>query len=233
MKNSLKYILIAISIFLSYLMLGYFVNDYNQEEIRLKEAEIKVLKKAVNNYKMNNNELLKVNEKLEDELSQAATIDNKTSISAFRMGDRSISTEHLLEIVNSTLKENIKLQMEINRKEDLLNFVRKSYGLKIEDRGHEYSISFNEDSVLKEVNENLAKLQKQVNTLTIENDKNKYLLKFIENRYGLKSSYADKEGTTEYTLTILPFTRIDSAITLYPHYKHKLIKNKKGELDIK
>ena len=233
MKSRFVYIYIVILIILASLFVGYVVNEHNQQEINSKEAEIKGLKKAIGNYQANNKELLGLNEKLEAELEKANVVREKTSITGFTIGDKSISTEKLLEIFNSTLGENIKLQTEINRKESLLNFVRKTYGLKIEDSGREYSVSVKDTSVIKDVIKQSVQLETQVNNLSDELDRNKYLLKFIEDSYGLKGSYTINEKHTNYKLTILPSTKIDSALRIYPYYKHKLFKNKKGEWMVK
>lgn len=230
MKNKIIKLTLLLGIFFSYFIVGFLVFVYQQDDIDFKKNEIENLKKSVKEYKKNASDLLKLNEKMQNNINEM----NKSklnNISEFRFGDEKITTENLLEIVNKSFKENIKLEVQLENKIKLLDLIKNSYDIETIETENTLSIKVKDNSVLKKVETNINKLQEQVFKLKKEVEYNKKLLKMIENNYGIKSIYTENDKTVDFE--IIPSTKIDSALRIYPFYKHKLFKNKKGEWIVK
>lgn len=153
--------------------------------------------------------------------------ENRSGITGFTYNDKNISLEGLLKIVNNTLEENRKLKKDSRQYKEMLDFISSKYGITSERNDTVYTFKKAPDPKLieqeKALNKNLSDLQ-------IELEEKKFLLKHLEERYGFKYNIEKEDGKIKSTIYI---SKLDSALWLFPFYKHKIRTNKKGETIIR
>lgn len=214
-------------IIISYLFVGYTVKMYYDEILSINEKEIEDLKTYNQSLKVNIAKTINLNEKI---LRKLDSCNNKKSNYqfGFEMNGKSISTLELLEYVNETANENIKLKNDIKNyksllesKENLINQFSNKLGMK---KNEDESYTIDEKGFLKNIITERDKYKREATS-------NKYLLNMIMEKYGINATYNIEGDIINYTLRNSP--TLDSALMIYPHYKHKLFKNKKGKWIVK
>ncbi len=230
MKNRLLYISLLIIVISSYFVVGKIVYESNQKELDAKKSEILSLKKLAKDNKIQINELINLNKEIEVQLDSARK--TKTEIvSSFTLGNKTISTEELLVYVNSVVNTNEELQKKLNVKIHLLRMIQEKYGIDNSEDDKSVTISLNEKSTISDLYEKIKNLESEVSQLDFENKSNKKLLKMIQDNYQISGAYTENGDKVTYKVT--PSAKIDSALKIYPFFKHKLFKDKKGEWRVK
>lgn len=169
--------------------------------------------------------LIEKNRKKIDSLNQENI---EMSIQGFKINDESISVEELLNIVNNSLEENIKLKNQVENNKLILEYIEESYGIKVtRDNKGQVIFTLNKDSSIKEYEK---KSNEEINKLSSDLEEKNFILNNLQKRYGFKyvvKTEGNKIKSTIYT------TKLDSALWLFPHYKHKIKQDKEGNTYVK
>ncbi len=89
------------------------------------------------------------------------------------------------------------------------------------------SLKLNPDSTIKNFEKNTSE---RINKLDNELEEKKYILQQLQKKYGFKYEVKSEDNKIKSTIYL---TKLDSALWLYPHYKHKIKTDKQGNLIIK
>lgn len=223
MKNKII-ITIILSVFSAMSLTIYLLYSENLASV----SKIQKLKNDVRNNGLNyekkldsigksiNLNILKI-----DSLKQT---NNKQEIQGFEMNGKSISVEDLLKILNKTLEENSVLNSEVANDKKIFDILKKDYDVIITRENDK--IKIHRTQIRKDENDCTAKLKALENQL---NEKT-FILKQLDNRYKLK--YEVKTEGNNIKSTIYN-SKVDSALWLYPYYKHKIKIDKNGDVFIK
>lgn len=225
MKN--KLIALILFILLTIMTLSIIVLFAERTE---KKYEIEELNKKINSsdsiskIKIEKlNSIIDRKNKLIDEINS-----NKEIINGFSIGDKSISIDELLKIVNEAFAENNELRNKVRNYELIINHIEDSYGIKVvKDSLGRFYLKLKNDSTIKNFEKNS---NDKLDKLSTELEEKRFILEQLKKRYGLKyevKTEGNKIKSTIYT------SKLDSALWLYPHYKHKFKTDKEGNLIIK
>lgn len=223
MKNKII-ITIILSVFSAMSLTIYLLYSENLASV----SEIQKLKNDVKNNGLNyekkldsigksiNKNILKI-----DSLKQT---NNKQEIQGFEMNGKSISVEDLLKILNKTLEENSVLNSEVANDKKIFDILKKDYDVIITRENDK--IKIHRTQIRKDENDCTEKLK------TLENQLNEktFVLKQLDNRYKLKYEVKTEGNTIKSTIYN---SKVDSALWLYPYYKHKIKIDKNGDVFIK
>lgn len=225
MKNKIIGLVLIVVLCLMTLCILFLVVERTERNIEIDEL----------NKKMNSSDSLsrikieKLNSIIDRKNSIIDTLNsNNESVNGFMMGERSISTEELLKIVNEAIEENSKLKTEVKNDKLILKHIENSYGLKaVIDSLGVINLKLNPGSSIKDFEK---KSNDRYNKVNDELQELKFILNNLQKRYGFKyqvKTEGNKINSTIYT------TKLDSALWLYPHYKHKIKQDKEGNVLIK
>ncbi len=225
MKNRIIALVLFIVFCLMSLTILFLVIERIERNLEIEEIN----KKIISSDSLSKIKIEKLNSIIDRKNSIIDTLDsNKESIKGFTMGERSISTEELLKIVNEALAENSKLKTKVKNDKLILNHIEDSYGIKVLiDSLGVINLKLNPDFSIKDFEK---KANDKYNKINDELEELKFVLNNLQKRYGFKyevKTEGNKINSTIYT------TKLDSAMWLYPHYKHKIKTDKKGNLIIK
>lgn len=226
MKNKLiSFIIICLLILLTLMCYLFYIenSEYKKENIKLKSKNESNQKEYFE--KLDSLSLL-INRKIQH-IKDIESNDSKVSVQGFKMNNRTISVKELLKIVNQTLEENNSLKKQNSEYKQLIDFIEKNYGIETRKEDSVYTFTIKPDSELKatedQINNDLSESQKEL-------EEKRLVLQHIEEKYGIKFNVTRKNGKIISTILI---TKADSAMWLYPYYKHKIKTNRNGETVIK
>lgn len=227
MKNSFyKYLSIALLLFLVISTSLYIEKSESYDYLNkvTSDKNDSIVKTANHKYK----EILEINKKLQEKYNRPG---GNQDIDGVSYNNKKISLEDLIELSNSLLQENSKLQQRIQNDSvllrnhrDMFNQIEKRNLAKIKsDNGFITEISY-------ELNKSDS-LYKIINQIKSDLESKKVALRIIKNNYDIDFSEYTKDGK-DY-IKLISTERIDSALWVYPYYKHKIKTNRKGETVIK
>lgn len=225
MKNKLIVLITFIIICLMTLSLLFLIFEREERIIEIEELNEKNKKNdSITNIKINKLNL--IIEKKNSLIEELGT--NKEIVNGFKVGNRSISVDELLKMANETLNENSKLNNQIKEDKIIIKYIEDSYGIKVlmNDNGT-ISLKLNPDSTIKNFEKNTSE---RINKLENELEEKKYILQQLQKKYGFKYEVKSEDNKIKSTIYL---TKLDSALWLYPHYKHKIKTDKQGNLIIK
>lgn len=225
MKNRITALVLFIVFCLITISILFLVNERTERNLEIEELN----KKIIRSDSLSKIKIEKLNSIIDRKDSIIDTLNsNNESVNGFKMGERSISTEELLNIVNEALVENSKLKTKVKNDKLILNHIEDSYGIKAEiDSLGVINLKLNPDSSIKNFEK---KSNDRYNKINDELEELKFILNNLQKRYGFKyhvKTEGNKINSTIYT------TKLDSALWLYPHYKHKIKVDNKGNVSIK
>lgn len=228
MKNKIS-ITIILSIFSIMSLTIYLLYSENQSYVH---KNIKLKSEIKKNSNIYTNKLDSINRNIRESFSKIDSLkqsnkSNNNIIEGFDMNGKTISIKALLKIFNNTLEENISLKNKNHEYKQLFDFIEKNYGISTQKKDSTYTFIIKPDSKFK-INE--KQLNKNLTASQNELEEKKFLLKHLEERYGIKYKVVTENGKITSTVFI---TKLDSALWLYPYYKHKIKVDKKGNIIIK
>lgn len=206
----------SLTIYLLYSENLAFVSKIQNLKYDVKNNQLNYEKKLDSISKSINKNILRI-----DSLKQ---IGKEQEIQGFEMNGKSISVEDLLKTLNKTLEENSMLNSEVANDKRLFDILKKDYDIIITRENDK--IKIRRTSIVKNENDCAEKLQ------TVENKLNEktFILKQLELRYKLKYEVGTEGNTIRSTIYN---SKVDSALWLYPYYKHKIKVDKNGDVYIK
>lgn len=153
---------------------------------------------------------------------------SKNSVRGFTIGNKSISIDELLNIANNALEANSRLQNEVANDSLILKKIEENYGIKTyrDSKGKiviQSSSQSKNDPLENSQNEKIIKLSNEL-------DEKKFILNNLQKRYNFKYDVKTEKDKIKSTIYV---TKLDSALWLYPYYKHKIKEDKKGNIIIK
>lgn len=226
-NNILKWILLFV--ILSAITIPTFLLFLEREESKINienlKKEIKIRERKYNSSIDSYKSIISKNQATIDSLFEE---NSNIPIQGFSINNRSISVEELLKIANKTMEENSDLKNQVDNNKMILEIIETKYGIKVsKDSKGQFSIVKKPDSKINEFEKNVNDKISKLNDELQEKD---FILKQLQKRYGFKyevKTEGDKIKSTIYT------TKLDSALWLYPHYKHKFKTDKEGNLIVK
>lgn len=162
---------------------------------------------------------------------KCGTNNNSQGVNGIRYNNKKVTLDDLIDITNSLLKENEKLLFKIQNDSLLINnhlqmfsqIEKKKLGAFKLDKGYITEFTYKQNK-----NDSLYQI---INEIKSSMESKDIALKLIKNNYDLDFTEYAKDNKTYIKLTNT--ARIDSALWIYPYYKHKIKTNKKGETVIK
>jgi hypothetical protein len=225
MKNNRNINLLFTVVFASMLLIIFLLfTERNENNIVIHNLEQEAkFNDSINNYKIN--KYLKI---IEDNSNKLDSLNrNKKSYNGFSMGNKSISVEELLDIVNKTLEENTKLKNQVDKDKVIIKYIEETYGIKVIENNGEISLKLKPDSNIKNFEK---KSNNELNKLKNDIEEKDFILKQLQKKYGFKYEVKTENDKIHSSIFI---TKLDSALWLYPHYKHKIKEDKNGNIIIK
>lgn len=228
MKNNIAKLILLFMI-VSAITIPTFLLILEREESKINieslKTEIRIKEKKHNSTIESYKSIINENQATIDSLFEE---NSSIPIQGFSINNRSISVEELLRIVNKTIEENSNLKNQVDNDKMILEFIETKHGIKVsKDNKGQFYITKKPDS---KVNELEKTVNDKVSTLNDELQEKDFILKQLQKRYGFKyevKTEGNKIKSTIYT------TKLDSALWLYPHYKHKFRTDKEGNLIVK
>ena len=155
-----------------------------------------------------------------------------TSIDGVLIGNKPVSLDEFINIANKYMHENFMLKnksrvdsFSIERYKRIIAQLDRDKVIEQDEKG---SISYRKMSV---IDSNINSLEADIKKLKFEVASKNTLLKLIRDNYGIETQVEDKKDS--YTARLLNTTKLDSALLLFPYFKHKIKTNKKGETIIR
>lgn len=233
MKNGIKNFVIFILVLLLGIMATIFFVNYRENE-DLKN-ELKVNKKINDSLQKNslekNKELIDLLKKTQIELnSQNGISSNNQVIDGVLLGNKPISIEELIKIANEyqddnfILKnKNLKDSLNIVRLNNIINQLDKDKVITKQKNG-EVRYYPKLDSLYEIKVTELSKLKSELQAKNM-------LLGLIKKNYDIDTEIEYENDKIKAKL--INTKKLDSALWIFPYYKHKIKNNKKGETIIK
>lgn len=240
MKNNCK--IIFILVLLATTCISVVVLIFKLKEIELLKNDVNLSKvesaKSLKNANKKIDELLALSKEIQiqnDSLKGKSNEDFKY-IDGIKIGNQPISLEQLISIANKNMKENQILRRKLyndsttlNNHKEILKKLEESKLIKsnMNDKmqGNLTYVNINRyDSIINSKNNELNKLKFDIQARN-------NILNLIKNNYEI--DYEIEERKSDFTVRLLNTKKIDSALWIYPYYKHKIKTNKKGETVIK
>ncbi|KUJ62037.1 hypothetical protein AR687_10825 [Flavobacteriaceae bacterium CRH] len=233
MKNSQKNLFILILVFAFSIvsttaLFFYFQSrNYSKEIYSSKKENDSIQKRILNK----NAELIVLLKKAQ---SEKDSLDGKGSknIDGIIHYGKPITLEKLVEITNSYENQNMLLKdkvyndsLKIERINKILNLLEKDKVINREKKG---SISYRQVTKLDSLYESSIE---ELNQIKTEIKAKNSLLSLIKKNYEIDTKIEYKKDS--YIITLLNTKKLDSALLLFPYYKHKIKTNKQGETVIK
>ncbi|KFF06072.1 hypothetical protein [Flavobacterium reichenbachii] len=232
MKNEIKIFIILILVLLlgitaTMLFFNYRENEHLSTELYSNKKtndsiQIKLLKK--------NEELIKLLKESKAKINSSEGTSTNQLIDGILIGDKPISIEELIKIANNYQDNNIFLKnktandsLTILRLNRIINQLDRDKVITKHEDG-EVSYRPKIDSLYKL---KISELQKAKGDLQAKN----MLLDLIKKNYGIGTEIEDKNDNLTVRLTNTK--KIDSALWIFPYYKHKIKNNRKGETIIR
>ncbi|AXB58446.1 hypothetical protein [Flavobacterium fluviale] len=232
MKNTAKNFLILILLLVLGIACTIIFVEFNENKDLSKEINInKRENDSIQKKLLSKNEeliyLLKINQK---EIYSLKGMSTDRNIDGILLGNKSISLEELIDIANKYQNEKNKLQVRVKNDSStiqyyikLLNQLEKDKVLKSDKKGT-ITYTNNIDSLYKMKTLELSKVK-------VELQAKNTLLNLIKKKYEIDTEIEYGEGI--YTAKLLNTKKLDSALWIFPYYKHKIKTNKKGETVIR
>lgn len=233
MKNEVKSFLILILFLLlgisaTMLFINYRDKEHYKKEMYLSKKENDSAQKSL---LKRNEELIKLlkESQLQINSNKGISSDNK-AIDGIFLGKKPISLEELIKIANKYQDNNIILKnkaindsLTIVRLNRIINQLHKDKVITKEKNG-EVSYRPNVDSLYSMKVDELQKVK-------LDLQANKMLLGLIKKNYDIDTQVEFENGKTK--VRIVNTEKLDSALWIFPYYKHKIKNNRKGETIIK
>lgn len=153
---------------------------------------------------------------------------SKNSVRGFNIGNKSISIDELLNIANKALEENSRLRNEVANDSLILKKIEENHGIKTyrDSNGKiviQSSSQSKNDQLENSQNEKIIKLSNEL-------DEKIFILNNLQKKYNFKYDVKTEKDKIKSTIYV---SKLDSALWLYPYYKHKIKEDKKGNIIIK
>jgi len=225
MKNKLIGLILFFLLLIMALTIVILFTERTERNFEIEELNQKIISSdSISKMKIEKlNSIIDRKNTLIDELNS-----NKEIVNGFRIGDKSISIEELLKIVNEAFTENNELRNKIKYDELIINHIEDSYGVKVvKDSLGRFYLKLKNDSTIKNYERNTTE---KIDKLNTELEEKRFILEQLKKRYDLKYEVKTEGNKIKSTIYI---TKLDSALWLYPHYKHKIREDKNGNTYIK
>lgn len=171
--------------------------------------------------------LLKINQK---EINSLKGLSTDKQIDGILLGNKPISVEELIEIANKYQNEKNFLKAKV--KDDSLTI---QYYVKLISQLEKDKVLNKDKKGTITYTNNLDSLYKikvvELNKTKTELKAKNTLLTLIKNNYEIDTEIEYGDGI--YTAKLLNTKKLDSALWIFPYYKHKIKTNKKGETVIR
>jgi hypothetical protein len=179
-----------------------------------------------------NDELLKLIKEIQHKSNSLTGRSKSRYIDGILLGNEPISLEYLIQIANKYQAHSIRLEgerlkdsLKITRLQNIINQLEKDKMItKNSDGSFSYRQITKVDSIYKV---RVAELDKVKTDLQAKN----MLLGLIKKNYDIDSDIEYKGDNI--TVKLLNTKKLDSALWIYPYYKHKIKTNSKGETVIR
>lgn len=247
MQNRLKNIIILLLILIMgiFSVILYFMYQENKELQEQLFTSKKEYKKNITQKEKKTQELILLAKEIQqknDSLKGKSSSDYKY-IDGITIGTNPISLEQLISIANKIMNENSKLKKKIF--DDSLTIRKHKEILKKLEDGKLINNNMNDKMQGNLSYVNLNKYQEQIkrsdSIINIKNnDIKKYrdelqaknsILNLIKKNYEIDYEIEDRKN--DFTVRLLNTKKLDSALSLFPYYKHKIKTNKRGETVIR
>lgn len=231
MRNNIKNIVIILLILLLGLICSILFVCY-QENKNLNE-EIKKGKTIQNKLLFRNEVLIKLIKEAQIEIDSIKGQSSKSKkIDGILLGNDPISIEQLINIANKYQNDNIVLKnkfikdsLSLDRLNKIIEQLEKD---KVLNRDKKGGLSYRQVTKLDSIYDlRVSELYKKESELEARN----MLLGLIKKNYDIDSEIEIKDGKIKVKL--INTKKLDSALWVYPYYKHKIKTNRKGETVIK
>lgn len=233
MKNNRKNLFILILVFAfsivsAIALFFYFQSKDLSSEISITKKQNEVTQKKL---LIKNSELISLIKKTQNEIDSSKGRDIRRIDGIIHYG-KPITLEKLIDITNRYENENFSLRnkisedsLKIERLNKILNQLEKDKVISREKKG---SITYRQVTRLDSLYDSSIKELNQVKTeLKAKNT----LLSLIKKNYEIDTEVEYEKDS--YTARLLNTKKLDSALWIFPYYKHKIKTNKKGETVIK
>jgi hypothetical protein len=235
MKNKIKNLVIIILVLLLGIA-GTIVFINYRENINLEKelySNKKINDSIQNNFLRKNKELIKLVRETQVEIDSIKGVSSKIkSIDGILLGDKPISIGQLIDIANKYQESNIVLKNKIRSDSLTINRLKKIIDQlerdKILIRDKDGILSYRQTTKIDSLyNVSIFELQKAKSELQAKN----MLLGLIKKNYDIDSEIEFVDD--KIRVTLIHTEKLDSALWIYPYYKHKIKTNRKGETVIK
>lgn len=233
MKNSQKNLFIVILVFAfsivsAIALFFYFQSKDLSSEISQAKKQNDVIQKRL--FKKNS-ELIALITKTQNEIDSIRGRDIKKIDGIIHYG-KPITLERLIDITNRYENENFSLKnkisedsLKIERLNKVLNQLEKDKVISREKKG---SISYRQVTKLDSLYDSSFK---ELNQIKTELKAKNTLLNLIKKNYEIDTEIEYEKDS--YTARLLNTKKLDSALWIFPYYKHKIKTNRKGETVVK
>lgn len=232
MKNSTKNFLILMLLLVLGITSAIIFTQFNENVDLLNEIHInKKQNDSVQKKILSKNDeliyLLKINQK---EINSLKGLSTDKQIDGILLGNKPISVEELIEIANKYQNEKNFLKAKV--KDDSLTI---QYYVKLISQLEKDKVLNKDKKGTITYTNNLDSLYKikvvELNKTKTELKAKNTLLTLIKNNYEIDTEIEYGDGI--YTAKLLNTKKLDSALWIFPYYKHKIKTNKKGETVIR
>lgn len=245
MRNSSKNILLILLLILIGVScaLAYYYYDKSKsimvENLNYKKENKQILSRTEKHI----NELIEISDELQKKNdSLLGKKNDEKSIDGITIGNKPISLEQLISIANKLSQENSALKnsrskdsVKIKNYSDLIKQLESNKLIYKNPNNNNSSISYVNIEYYRDYIKRCDSLRKSktVENVNLQNELNakNTLLDLIKKNYGIDTEV--EYGKEKNQVKLLNTQKIDSALWIYPYYKHKIKTNKKGETIIK
>lgn len=233
MKNGIKnFVIFVLVLLLGTMATILFVNYREKEEFK---NELEMNRKTNDSLQKKNleknKELIDLLKKNQIELNSLNGISSKNQvIDGVLLGNKPISIEELIKIANNYQDNNFQLKnkskndsLTIIRLNDIINQLDKDKVIRKQNNG-KFTYYPKLDSLYETKSNELSKLKTELQAKNM-------LLGLIKKNYDIDTEIEYENDIIKAKLTNTK--KLDSALWIFPYYKHKIKNNKKGETIIK
>lgn len=233
MKNEIKiFIILMLVLLLGITSTMLFFNYREKEHFSVELNSTKKINDSIQEKLLKKNEeLIKLLKEAQIEINSNKNLSSKNqAIDGILLGDKPISIEDLIKIANKYQDKNILLRnktfndsLTIRRLNRIINQLDKDKVITKKEDG-EVSYRPKIESLYELKVTELYKLKSELQAKNM-------LLELIKKNYDIDTQIENKDDNIKVRLTNTK--KLDSALWIFPYYKHKIKNNRKGETIIK
>lgn len=234
MRSDIKsFVILFLVLLLSITTTMLFVNYRENRNFRRESQISKKINDSVQNKLLNkNDDLLKLIKEIQHNSDSLNGQSKNKYIDGILLGNEPISLKELIQLANKYQTQSIRLigerfkdSLKIKRLQNIISQLERDKMItKNNDGSYSYRPITKVDSIYKA---KVAELDKVKTDLQAKN----MLLGLIKKNYDIDSEIEYKGDII--TVKLLNTKKLDSALWIYPYYKHKIKTNSKGETVIR